>query len=100
MLPYFIVAIQGHRLGRKPWLRILTGLWLALPFLASGAALLFSERPVIIGFAGPLLCFTCILFAAFVFPGMRKSSRRPMRPRDYGSDGSDDTDPDYASSKH
>jgi uncharacterized membrane protein YeiB len=79
---YFFVGVAGHRMGRRVWMRVLAGMLLVLPFVGGGTALLFSERPVIVWIAGPVVCFTLICFAAFVFPGMQKSSRR-MRPRDY-----------------
>lgn len=83
---YFLLGLFGHLTVYKLWLRLTGGALLLLAFVASGAALLFSESIAVITVSGLLICFTCVLFGAFIFPGMKKSSRRPMRPRDYGND--------------
>jgi MFS family permease len=78
---FFFIGILGHRMGRRRWMRVAAGLMLLFPFFGGSMALLFSDLPVVVWIAGPVVCFTCLVFFAFVFPGGKRSTR--MRPRDY-----------------
>jgi hypothetical protein len=80
---FLFVGAAGHRLTRSPLKRLIAGLLLLFPAAGCAWILFFSSTPPLVWMAGPLLCFTGLVFGTFSFPAVNKRSRRPMRPRDY-----------------
>jgi hypothetical protein len=81
---FLFVGFGGHRLTRSPWKRLLTGVLLLFPAAGCAWIFFFSSTPPLVWMAGPLLCFTGLIFGTFSFPAVNKTSRRSsMRPRDY-----------------
>ncbi|MES2148236.1 MAG: hypothetical protein V4508_00445 [Pseudomonadota bacterium] len=81
---FLFVGVAGHRLTRSPWKRITAAILLSFPLLSSLWVLLLSEYPILLSIMGPLLAFSCALFAAFVWPARGTSVRRRMRLREQG----------------
>lgn len=79
---FLFVGAAGHRLTRSPLKRLITGVLLLFPAAGCGWILFFSSTPPLVWMAGPLLCFTGLVFGTFSFPAANKRSRRPMRSRD------------------
>lgn len=79
---FLFVGLAGHRMTRTPWKRIVAGVLLLFPAAASVWTLFFSSRQALVWMAGPLLCFTGLIFASFAFPALNKGGRRPMRQRE------------------
>lgn len=79
---FLLVAVAGRRIIRTPWLRVLAGVLLTLPMLASILALLRSPQSDIMTVAFSLLGSAGFLFIAFVWPAAGRAARRPMRAND------------------
>lgn len=81
-LTYFYFALVGHNIVRSRRQRKLAG-GLIVFQLAAGAALLYmSSNPKALVAVAPLMCFSVLLFLAFVWPGDTSHTHRPMRRRD------------------
>lgn len=81
-LGYFYLALCGHRTGRSPTVRSIAATLISLQLLAGGSVLATSHNPRVLVASAPLLCLCVFLFMAFVWPGERGRSHRPMRRRE------------------
>lgn len=76
---FFLAAIIGPSLIRRPLKRILIGLLLSIPFVAASWALMNGEDLSLLSVAAPMLAFAGIVFSAFIWPGATRPRRRYTR---------------------
>lgn len=81
-LAYFYFALVGHQVVRSRRLRRLAAGLIAFQLAAGGAMLYLSGNPRALFAVAPLMCFSVLLFLAFVWPGDTSHTHRPMRRRD------------------
>lgn len=82
---FFLVALAGHRMARKPMLRSFAALLLLLPFGASGVVIWHATDLMLSLLCGFLLLLSVVLYLSFVqplqhVPQPKKRRRRPRRP--------------------
>ncbi|MGZ8289829.1 MAG: hypothetical protein ACXW2U_03630 [Telluria sp.] len=86
---FFFAAMVGPSLMRRPGMRAIAAILIALPFGASAWALAASDQMPLLSVAAPLLAFSAIVFSAFVWPGATRPKRRYTRlPEGYVAPGS------------
>jgi len=81
-LTYFYFALAGYRIVRSRRMRRLASGLIAFQLAAGGWMLHVSGNPDALFALAPLMCFSVLLFLAFVWPGDTTHSHRPMRRRD------------------
>jgi hypothetical protein len=85
-LAYFYFALLGHNIVRSVRMRKVAA-GLVVFQLAAGAWLIHaSTNQRVLVTAAPLLCFSVLLFLAFVWPGNSSHHHRPMRRREHSDE--------------
>ena len=80
---YFYFGLLGHRIARSQRLRYTGSGLLAFQVLAGAWLLSASQNAGALVAVAPLLCFTVMLFMAFIWPAATARNHRPMRRREY-----------------
>jgi hypothetical protein len=78
---FLYIALLAPRMRRSIPLRILGGVLLAIPAVASVAVLLTRKDVAILSCGGALLAFTILMFISFIFPATPARRHRPRRAR-------------------
>jgi hypothetical protein len=81
-LAYFYFALMGHRIVRSRRMRKTAAALIVFQLAAGGWMLHVSGNPKALVAVAPLMCFSVLLFLAFVWPGDTSHTHRPMRRRD------------------
>lgn len=79
---FFFIGMTGHRMRRSPPLRLVAGLLLAVPCLASLGMLWRGGSPATLWMCGLMLCLTAVLYMTQVVPLLRAPGNRPLRARE------------------
>lgn len=81
-LIYFHFALSGHRIVRSRRRRKVAAALILFQLAAGGWLLHLAGNPQTLFALAPLMCFSLMLFLAFVWPGDSGHNHRPMRRRD------------------
>ena len=79
---FFVIGVAGNHMKRSLKTRKLAGALLAFPIVGCIGILLLGRSSDDIWMVGPVMCGAIFLFIIFVYPGKRRRTYRPMRPRD------------------
>ncbi|SHH28231.1 hypothetical protein SAMN05428948_3656 [Massilia sp. CF038] len=82
-LAYFYFALLGHNIVRSHRMRRIAGAMVVFQLVAGGWLIHASSNARVLVTAAPLMCFSVLLFLAFVWPGDSSRNHRPMRRREH-----------------
>jgi hypothetical protein len=79
---FFFIGVAGRKMKKSPSLRAIGAGLLAVPFSASSMIVWRGDDAAELWAGGTMLCFTILLFVAFVVQPASPHQRRPMRKRE------------------